>query len=91
MVTVVLALLWTGATAVPLLADPGAFTRWGLPLATAIHNLALSAVIGALAFAVVILPKDLKKHRPHSGRQRTTPPSAQRHPGSPSTRPSPEP
>ncbi len=70
MVTVVLALLWTGATAVPLLADPGAFTRWGLPLATAVHNLALSAVIGALAFAVVILPKDLKKHRPHSGRQK---------------------
>ncbi|MHA7176548.1 cytochrome c oxidase assembly protein [Arthrobacter sp. Sr24] len=65
----VLALLWTGATAVQLLADPGAFTRWGLPLATTIHNLALSAVIGALVFAVVILPKDLKQHRPHSGRR----------------------
>lgn len=69
MAAVVLALLWTGATAFQLLADPGAFTRWGLPLATTIHNLALSSVIGALVFAVVILPKDLKQHRPHSGRQ----------------------
>ncbi|MET4002348.1 cytochrome c oxidase assembly factor CtaG [Arthrobacter sp. UYCu511] len=70
MVAVVLSLLWTGATAVQLLADPGAFTRWGLPVATTIHNLALSAVIGALVFAVVILPKDLKAHRPHSGSQK---------------------
>lgn len=66
-VAVVLALLWTGATAVQELADPGAFTRWGLPIATTIHNLGLSTVIGALVFAVVILPKDLKSHRPHSG------------------------
>ncbi len=64
---VVLALIFTGATAVANLADPGVFTRWGLPLATTIHNLALSAVIGALLFAVVILPKDLKPQRPHSG------------------------
>ncbi|MFQ4148689.1 cytochrome c oxidase assembly protein [Arthrobacter sp. LAPM80] len=67
MAAVVLSLLWTGATAVAELADPGAFTRWGLPLATTIHNLALSALIGSLVFAVVILPKDLKAHRPRSG------------------------
>ncbi|WP_207344900.1 cytochrome c oxidase assembly protein [Arthrobacter sp. E3] len=66
-VAVVSALVFTGAAAVEQLADPGAVTRWGLPLATTIHNLALSAVIGALVFAVVILPKDLKTHRPHSG------------------------
>lgn len=70
MVSVVLSLLWTGATAVQDLADPGAFTRWGLPLAKTIHNLALSAVIGSLVFAVVILPKDLKARRPRSGNQR---------------------
>ena len=70
MAAVVVSLLWTGATAVADLADPGAFTRWGLPLATTIHNLALSTVIGSLVFAIVILPKDLKAHRPHTGRQR---------------------
>lgn len=70
MVAVVASLLWTGATAVAELADPGAFTRWGLPLATTIHNLALSTVIGSLVFAVVILPKDLKAHRPRTGRQK---------------------
>lgn len=59
----VLSLLWTGANAVTELADPGAVTRWGLPLATTIHNLSLSAVLGALVFAVVIVPKDLKPHR----------------------------
>lgn len=70
MAAVVVSLLWTGAAGVAQLADPGAFTRWGLPLATTIHNLALSAVIGALVFAVVILPKDLKAHRPRSGNQK---------------------
>ena len=70
MAAVVLSLLWTGAAGVQDLADPGAFTRWGLPLATTIHNLALSTVIGALVFAVVILPKDLKKHRPRTGSQK---------------------
>lgn len=70
MAGVVGSLLWTGATAVQQLADPGAFTRWGLPLVTTIHNLALSTVIGALVFAVVILPKDRTSHRPHSGRQK---------------------
>ncbi|MHA7304506.1 cytochrome c oxidase assembly protein [Arthrobacter sp. TMN-49] len=70
MAGVVGSLLWTGAAAVQQLADPGAFTRWGLPLVTTIHNLALSTVIGALLFAVVILPKDHKSHRPHSGQQK---------------------
>ena len=70
MAAVVASLLWTGATAVSDLADPGSFTRWGLPVVTTIHNLALSTVIGSLVFAVVILPKDLKRRRPHSGNQK---------------------
>ena len=82
-IAVVLALLWTGATAVAQLADPGAFTRWGLPVATTIHNLALSAVIGALVFAVVILPKDLKSRRPHYGQGEST----RQPPTFPNTRP----
>ena len=64
---VVGALLFSGATAVGQLADPGAFTRWGLPIVTVIHNTALASVIGALVFAVVILPKDLKARRPRTG------------------------
>ncbi|WP_082000571.1 cytochrome c oxidase assembly protein [Arthrobacter sp. PAMC 25486] len=70
MAAVVISLLWTGATAVSELADPGSFTRWGLPLVTTLHNLALSTVVGALVFAVVILPKDLKAHRPRSASQK---------------------
>jgi cytochrome c oxidase assembly factor CtaG/putative copper export protein len=64
------ALMWTGAAAVQKLADPGAFTRWGLPAATTIHNMALATVVGALVFAVVILPKDAKARRPHTGKQK---------------------
>lgn len=69
MVTLVLALLWTGAAASQQLRDAGAFTRWGLPVVTTIHNLALSAVVGALVFAVVILPKDAKARRPRTASQ----------------------
>lgn len=64
------ALLWTGAAGVQDLGDPGAFTRWGLPLATTVHNLALATVVGALVFAIVILPKDAKARRPHTGTQK---------------------
>ncbi len=70
MAGVVGALLWTGAAGVQSLGDPGAITRWGLPVATTIHNLALATVVGALVFAVVILPKDATARRPHSGQQK---------------------
>ncbi len=53
----VLALIFSGAAAARIAADPGAVVRWGLPLADAIHNVALAAVIGSLVFAVVILPR----------------------------------
>jgi putative copper resistance protein D len=67
---VVGALLWTGAAGVQQLGDPGSFTRWGLPVATTIHNLALATVVGSLVFAIVILPKDAKARRPHTGKQK---------------------
>ncbi|GAA4655633.1 cytochrome c oxidase assembly protein [Arthrobacter cryoconiti] len=70
MAGVVGALLWTGAAAVQKLSDAGAMTRWGLPVATTIHNLALATVVGALVFAVVILPKDARAHRPHTGERK---------------------
>nr|WP_240630353.1 cytochrome c oxidase assembly protein [Specibacter cremeus] len=66
----VAALLFTGAAGARQLADPGALTRWGLPVAIAVQNVSLAAVVGALVFAVVILPKDLKPHRPGKNRDR---------------------
>lgn len=52
------ALLFGGAAAARGLLDPGPLVRWGLPGALALHNVAVAAVVGALVFAVVILPKD---------------------------------
>ncbi len=57
LVAVVLALTFSGAAAPRQLSDPGPLTRWGLPLAKAVHNLSVAAVIGSLVFAVVILPR----------------------------------
>ncbi len=59
----VAALIFSGASAARQLSDPGALVRWGLPVALTVHNVAVAAVIGALLFAVVLLPKDLKPKR----------------------------
>ena len=59
----VAALIYSGAAATRQLSDPGALTRWGLPAAKAVHNLALAAVIGSLVFAVAIVPKRLHRSR----------------------------
>ncbi|MBO1269844.1 cytochrome c oxidase assembly protein [Arthrobacter cavernae] len=53
------ALLFSGAAAARQVADPGAFVRWGLPAAKAIHNGSLATVIGGLIFAVGILPRNI--------------------------------
>ncbi len=52
-----------GATA-PLLADPGAAVRWGLPIATLVVNLSLSGVIGALVLVCFAFSPD----RPEFGK-----------------------
>jgi cytochrome c oxidase assembly factor CtaG len=57
------ALLFSGAAAAQQLSDPGALTRWALPVFKALHNAAMAAVIGALVFSVAILPKSLKLKR----------------------------
>ena len=54
------ALVFSGAAAAQQLSDPGALTRWALPVAKAVQNGAMAAVIGALVFSVAILPKSLK-------------------------------
>ncbi|PPB49240.1 copper resistance protein CopD [Arthrobacter pityocampae] len=53
----VVALFYTGAAAARQLGDPGALTRWGLPVAKVLNNTAAAATIGALVFAVVMLPR----------------------------------
>jgi cytochrome c oxidase assembly factor CtaG/putative copper export protein len=60
-VALVAALTFSGAAAARTLSDPGALTRWALPLAKTIHNLSAAAVIGALVFAVAILPPRLRR------------------------------
>jgi cytochrome c oxidase assembly factor CtaG/putative copper export protein len=52
----VLAASLAGVTAADELSDPGAFTRWGLPVAKLLHNLAMPTAIAALVFACAILP-----------------------------------
>lgn len=59
-----LALVFSGAAAARIAADPGAIVRWGLPLADAVHNMALAAVVGSLVFAVMVLPQRVgRRHR----------------------------
>lgn len=53
------ALLFSGAAAGREVSDPGALTRWGLPISKAIHNISLATVIGGLIFAVGILPRNV--------------------------------
>ncbi len=55
-IALVVAASATGITAFRELSDPGAFTRWGLPAAKLVHNLAMPLTLGSLIFAVGILP-----------------------------------
>lgn len=45
------ALAFGGGANAPLLADPGALVRWGLPAATLVVNLSLAGTVGALVLA----------------------------------------
>jgi putative copper resistance protein D len=55
--TVLLGLLAAGGAAPPVLGDPGALVRWGLPTTTALANLAGAVTLGAIALAVAVLPR----------------------------------
>ncbi len=63
----VVAMAWTGSGAARLAADPGALVRWGLPAAELVHNSALVVVIGALLFAVGIVPGTRRAGRTRTG------------------------
>ncbi len=51
------AMLYTGAADATLLNDPGPSVRFGLPAAKFVFNLAMSLTLGALMFALLILPR----------------------------------
>ncbi|WP_025157991.1 cytochrome c oxidase assembly protein [Leifsonia aquatica] len=51
---VVAGLAFGGGATAPLLADPGALVRWGLPIATLVVNLSLSGVLGALVLVCFV-------------------------------------
>ncbi|MGN6299478.1 MAG: cytochrome c oxidase assembly protein [Angustibacter sp.] len=63
-VAVVAGLLLSGAAAASLVADPGAVTRWGLPLARVVNDVAASLTIGLLVLAAVALPVTGATRRP---------------------------
>lgn len=63
----VVAMAWTGSGAPRLAADPGALVRWGLPVAELVHNGALVVVLGALLFAVGIVPSTRGGGRARAG------------------------
>ena len=51
LVSTVVGLLFTGAAAEAVLADPGAVVRWGYPVARLAHDLAAAVALGAMALA----------------------------------------
>ncbi|MEW1981355.1 cytochrome c oxidase assembly protein [Citricoccus sp. NPDC079358] len=65
-VSLVLAAAWTGILAVDQLSDPGVLTRWGLPVAEMVNNLAMPTAVGALIFACAIMPPS-RGRRAHRG------------------------
>ena len=62
--SVLAALAFGGGAAAPLLLDPGALVRWGLPISTLIVNLSLAGTVGALVLACFAFAPD----RPEYGK-----------------------
>jgi putative copper resistance protein D len=52
------ALAFGGGADAPLLADPGAFVRWGLPISKLVVNLGAAGMIGGLVLVCFALSKD---------------------------------
>ncbi|QEP08010.1 cytochrome c oxidase assembly protein [Glutamicibacter sp. ZJUTW] len=61
------AVLFTGIARPAELADPGAFVRWSLPIARAIHHASMALSIAALVFAAAIIPRAAKVTRDTEG------------------------
>lgn len=61
------AVSFTGIARPAELADPGAFVRWSLPMARAIHHASMALSIAALVFAAAIIPRAAKVTRDTEG------------------------
>ncbi|WP_073705795.1 MULTISPECIES: cytochrome c oxidase assembly protein [Glutamicibacter] len=61
------AVSFTGIARPAELADPGAFVRWSLPIARAIHHASMALSIAALVFAAAIIPRAAKVTRDTEG------------------------
>lgn len=59
----ILSLILTGANSGTALADAGPLVRWGLPLAETLHNFSMATTMGALIFAIGIVPRFLDSAR----------------------------
>ncbi|MDN5738732.1 cytochrome c oxidase assembly protein [Brevibacterium sp. BDJS002] len=57
------AMLFTGAAEATLLNDPGPYVRFGLPAAKFVFNIAMALTLGALMFALLILPRTQGRSR----------------------------
>ncbi len=57
--TLLLTLLVGGSNQGTELVDAGPLVRWGLPVFEVIHNTAMTATLGALVFAIAIVPRFL--------------------------------
>ena len=66
-VVFLVAVMFTGIARPAELADPGAFVRWSLPIARAIHHSSMSVAIAALVFAAAIVPRSTKTTRDLKG------------------------
>lgn len=53
----------SGSAAATDLADAGPLVRWGLPIAEMVHNFAMVTAMGALLFAIAIVPRFLDSAR----------------------------
>lgn len=62
LVSVLAGLAFGGGAEAPLLADPGALVRWGLPISTLLVNLSLSGVLGALVLSCFALSPDREEY-----------------------------
>ncbi len=51
-----LAVAWAGAARAPVLGDPGAVVRWGLPVSSVLTELTGAVTLGALVLAGAVLP-----------------------------------
>jgi len=57
LLVLIISLRITAANAATDLADAGALVRWGLPITEVVHNFAMATTMGALIFAMGIIPR----------------------------------